>query len=52
MPDDFEATGTAAGGDYASGGLERKRQGTWMGARRGRRGRAAVSAAAAGRVRG
>jgi hypothetical protein len=44
--------GNCRGGAYASGGLERRRQGTWMGARRRKRGRIAGNAAKAGRSRG
>jgi len=51
MPDGrFETTGEwPRGGLQASGGLDLRRQGTWMGARRTRRGRAAGSAAGLGR---
>ena len=49
----FETTGELPGGRLqASGGLDLRRQGTWMGARRTKRGRAAGSAARAGRFRG
>jgi hypothetical protein len=40
------------GSDQASGGLDLGGQGTWMGARRTKRGRGAGNAARAGRSRG
>ena len=48
----FETDGNGRTAAYASGGLERRRQGTWMGARRNKRGRCAGNAARAGRSRG
>src|SRR3569623_1148764 len=44
--------GNARAARYSSGGLERRRQGTWMGARRTKRGRSTGKAAKAGRSKG